>query len=162
MPITWIDIDLVRIPARPQGLWTLAQEYVAGGRLLRATVLGSDHERHPVQMVWCADSTNRCGPDGIIGNSANHANPSRAGLLCPSALWGALIGKIGGGTADIPDSTAGATPYGTKKVFAVGYDLILPLASSDGGPLFLTMNDSPAGFSAHLGELLVQLRYYPI
>jgi hypothetical protein len=85
-------------------------------------------------------------------------------MLCGGAAYGALVGKIGGSSGDVPDSTVGtAGPYGNKRVFAVGTDCILTLATAaDGGPLFLTMNDKPEEFSKHSGELLVLLEYYPL
>ena len=155
MPIEWVSIDLIRVPAQPQGLWTLAQEFIPGGRLLRIAVVGHDHKEHPVHRTWKPAAALQCGPDGVLGNAA------RTSLLCASALYGALIGKIGGATGDVPDTTVNLPPYGNKKVFAVGSELILPLAISEGGPLFLTMNDSPEGFAVHSGELFVLLQYYP-
>lgn len=156
MPIEWVSIALVRVPAQPQGLWTLVQDFIPGGRLLHIGVVGHDPENHPVPRTWKPSSKLQCGPDGIL------ANTPRTSLLCTTALFGALIGKIGGATNDVPDAIATAPPYGNNKVFAVGSELVLPLATTEGGPLFLTMNDSPEGFPMHAGELFVVLQYYPL
>jgi len=155
VPIEWIDIGAVQVAAQPVGLWTLAQDFVPGGRLLRISVLAHDHENQPVERTWKPAATLECGPDGIL------ADTPRTSLLCTSALYGALIGKIGGATSDVPDLTPNAPPYANKRVFAAGSEVIVPLGTSDGGPLFLTMNDSPEGFAMHSGELLVRLQYYP-
>ena len=138
MALIWFSWEIVRIPARPAGFWTLAQEYVPGGRLLRMTVLNEDQHNQPVPMSWSPAPNSDCGPDGLP------ANPDKTSLLCTTALYGALIGKIGGSTSDLPDATPGTTsPWGSKKVFAAGATCILNLALADGGTLFLTMNDHP-------------------
>ena len=74
------------------------------------------------------------------------------------------LAKIGGSTADVPDSTAGSSgPYPGKKVFAVGSDCIVALpAAADGGPLFFTMNDKPSDFEQHTGELFVTIEHFPL
>ena len=51
MPLVWLPLVIVRISARPLGLWTLAHEYVPGVRLLRITVLQED-EDPTVPMTW--------------------------------------------------------------------------------------------------------------
>jgi hypothetical protein len=85
-------------------------------------------------------------------------------MLCNGAAYGALVGKLGGSTADLPDSTPGTTaPYGNKKVFTAGTDSIIALpTAADGGPLFLSMNDKPGEFLKHSGELFVRLQYYAL
>lgn len=157
MPLVWLPLAIVRIPARPVGLWTLAHEYVPGVRLLRITVLQEDQDNRPVPITWNVSPSLACGPDG------NFANPDNVSLVCTTASYGALVGKIGGSTADLPDTTPGNTsPWGSKKVFAVGTTCILNLAIADGGPLFLTMNDAAGGFPLHSGEFLVSVEYYPL
>ena len=108
--------------------------------------------------LWSPATGLECGPDGDPSKSL------RTGMLCTSAAYGALIGKIGGSTGDVPDTSGGlAGPYPNKKVFAVGTESILTLATvADGGPLFLSMNDKPEEFPEHSGELFVLLQYYPL
>jgi hypothetical protein len=154
MALTWSLLEIVRVLARPTGFWTLAQEYVPGGRLLRITVVNEDQDN---QVTWNPTPSITCGPDGLP------ASPDQMSLLCSASPYGALIGKIGGSTGDLPDATPGSTsPWGSRKVFAAGATCILTLAPTDGGPLFLTMNDHPERFSGHSGELLVSLQYYPL
>jgi len=87
-----------------------------------------------------------CGADGTPGDgySANH--------LCATAPTGALIGKIGGSTADKPDAAS---------VFAVGQYCIRTLKTEESGALFLTMNDVPGNFAQHDGVLKVRIEEAP-
>jgi hypothetical protein len=158
MALVWQMLDVVRVPACPTGFWTLVQEYVPGVRLLRIQACSEDQQKKKVLMLWSPATGIQCGPDG---------DPSKTGvtgMLCNGAAYGALVGKVGGSTGDLPDSTAGTTgPYGTKKVFAAGSDSIIALpTAADGGPLFLSMNDKPDEFPKHSGELFVRLQYYPL
>jgi len=75
--------------------------------------------------------------------------------LCGGALYGALIGKIGGSSADVPDNSQQASPYGSRRAFAVGSHCVISLGATKGGPLFVTMNDTPEGFANHSGALVV-------
>jgi hypothetical protein len=175
MTLTWQPLGIVNIPAHPVGYWTLASEFVPGSRLLRIHTLTADHRARAAPVVWNAVPGNPCGPDGApsprpnvtdapTGPSGNPSSIVKATMLCNSAAYGALIGKIGGSTADLPDLTPGVTtPYGNKRAFAVGSDAIIALpAATDGGPLFLTMNDKPEEFPKHSGEIQVYLEYYPL
>jgi hypothetical protein len=160
MPLPWqlIETGLVRVPSRGTGYWTLVQEFVPGSRLLRIRTVDQDEHGGQLPTTWNPVNNVPCGPDGYF------PNPGCTAMLCTSAACGALIGKIGGSTGDIPDTAGGnAGPYAGKKVFAVGSDCILSLATAaDGGPLFLTMNDNPSNFIHHSGELFVWLEYYPL
>jgi hypothetical protein len=157
MRLSWQALDLVGIAARPAGFWTLAYEFVPGSRLLRMRAWNEDQNKKQVPMTWDPTKEDHCGADGM-------ARAAPTGALFTSAGYGALIGKIGGGTADIPDTAGGSSgPYANKKVFAVGSYCIVPLTTAaDGGPLFLTMNDKPEEFAKHSGELMVLLEYYPL
>jgi hypothetical protein len=157
MQLVWFPLETVRVPARPAGFWTLVEEYIPGCRLLRILVLNEDEGHQPVLTNWKPAPNSTCGPDGLADN------PDKGPLLCSTASYGALIGKIGGSTGDLPDTTPGTTSlWGNKKVFAAGAVCILNLALADGGPLFLAVNDHSEKFRRHSGELLVSLQYYPL
>lgn len=158
MPLQWQRLDLVQVLARPSGLWTLALEYVAGSRLLRTQIVAADANQAAVEVTWFVKPRENCGADGIV------RNPAKTGLLCAGAPYGALVGKLGGSTADVPDPTPAlaATPYGSKRVFAIGSRSVINLGATDGAPLFLTMNDSPEDFHYHEGALHVLIEYYPL
>jgi hypothetical protein len=156
MEPSWQKVKLIKLVATAAPLWTLVRDYVPGSRLLRFTVVDKDESNAAVASKWCpVDKTPPCGPDGIVPTT------SKSGLLTNGALYGALIGKLGGSSADVPDSSAVGSPYGTKRVFAIGSHCVISLASGDAGPLFLTMNDTPNGFGGHSGELHILLEEYP-
>ena len=157
MSITWRRVALVRIPAKPAGLWELGVEYVGGSRLLRMQVVGHDEKGNKTGTTWHADKDLESTADGLSNDPTPAQTPEKKpeALLNRAARRGALIAKIGGSTADIPDGGSPGTPYGTKKVFAVGSRCIISLASSEGGPLFFTMNDWPECFANHDGVLHV-------
>jgi hypothetical protein len=47
-------------------------------------------------------------------------------------------------------------------VFGVGSHCVISLASTEGGPLYLTMNDNPEGFTSHSGSLHVLIEQYAL
>ncbi|HXJ37904.1 MAG TPA: hypothetical protein VNH18_01425 [Bryobacteraceae bacterium] len=140
-----------QVDARPAGFWNMIIPYVFGPRLLRITVHGRDDKGQTVPKRWHLSQNEEIGADG------QPAGKTTTGILVTTAARGALVGKLGGSTADLPDSATGTTvvPYRDKKVFAVGSSGVIPVAAADSGPLFLTMNDSPEGFENHSGSLWV-------
>jgi hypothetical protein len=153
MKPNWQNITIVKVESGP-GIWQIAEEYIPGSRMLRFKVLNVDAAKNSVPTVWNPLNGTGCGADGV------YSAPSKANLLCSAAMYGALIGKLGGSSADLPDSSSPLTPYGSKRVFTVGTHCIISLSSTDGGPLYLTMNDSPESFSHHSGALHVQIDEY--
>src|SRR5262249_48683625 len=101
--------------------------------------------------------TEECGPDGsLLGDQQKQP-------LVATAPRGAIVGKIGGSTADLPDTSANAKgPYGGRKAFASGSCTVVELEATDSGPLFLTINDSPNQFYNHAGELWVLIEEAPL
>ncbi len=150
----WKTIKAFKVEAKPTGLWNLVTDYVPGSRLLRFTLLENDAQNQPVGVLWSPAKDVQCGADGIS------IAPAKSGLLTCGALYGTLIGKLGGSSADVADSSQPITPYGTKRVFAVGSRCVITLAGADGGPLFLTMNDTAEGFLNHSGALHVLIEEY--
>jgi hypothetical protein len=138
------------VNARPVGLWTRAVDYIAGPRKLKITV--------DATSTWTLGSSN-AGPDG----DPNQTQNTNAPPLLPSALIGALIGKIGGSAADNTApviSAAGlppVAPIGVPTPFSIGSFCILEISASQKGSLFLTMNDIAAAFAQHSGELTVSV-----
>jgi len=154
---SWRALATVKVSAKPDGFWTLVHEYVAGGRLLRFQVRDKDKDQTSVPMSWSPADGSHVTADGIAFSGA-----PKTGVLSTAAPYGALVGKVGGSSADLPDSASAGTPYGTKKTFVVGAYCIVALAASDGGPLFLSMNDNPEGFAGHSGALHVLIEEYPL
>jgi len=156
MTPTWQKLVVLKVDARPLGLWNLATEYVSGLRLLRFKVLTLDETGQAQSSEWRPVEGTKCGADGTA------TTPMKTGLLYPGAQYASLIGKLGGSSADLPDPSSVGNPYGNKKVFAVGTYCIISVGASEGGPLYLTMNDSPDGFEKHSGELFVSVEHYPM
>ena len=146
---SWRVIKTVKIDAKPQGLWNVALEYVSGPRLLRLTALDKDEKGAALAKSWHPTANEESGPDGLLKTGA------KTGRLYAMAPFGALIGKLGGSSADQPDTAV--TAKDGQKMFAVGSYAVIALGKDDGGPLFLTMNDSPEGFAEHSGTLYVRL-----
>ena len=145
------NAGLVRVEGKPAGFWNMIIPYVSGPRLLRFTVYEKDDKGQTVPKKWHVSKNEEIGADG------QPAGKTMTGILVTTAARGALVGKIGGSTADLPDSAtgAGAAPYSGKKVFAFGSRAVISLAATDAGALFLTMNDGPEGFENHSGTLWV-------
>jgi hypothetical protein len=156
MEPTWRKLTIVKLDARPRGLWSLVAEYVPGSRLLRLQVLLTHEHRGFLPASWSPIDGTTCQADGVV------STPPKSGFLSLSAPYGALIGKVGGSSADLPDSSMPAAPYGTdKRVFTVGSYCVVSIGVAEGGPLYLTMNDSPDGFTRHSGALRVLVEEYP-
>jgi len=148
---------LVKVDAKPPGCWTVILPFVTGPRLLRFSVHDKDDKGAGVPMKWRLNSDEECGADGSIKGG------TKTGALVTSAALGALVGKVGGSTADLPDaSTAAATGGSGRKLFPVGSYAVVALTSNDSGPLFLTMNDGTEGFATHSGSLWVLIEEAPL
>jgi hypothetical protein len=154
MEPSWQKVKLVKIEATASPLWNLAIDYVPGSRLLRITMVDKDENKANVATTWSPVSGTNCGPDGLTTSA------TKSGLLTGGALYGALIGKLGGSSADVPDASSPLAPYGTKRVFAVGSHCVISVANADAGPLFLAMNDAPSAFAQHSGALHILLEEY--
>lgn len=137
-PIWQLVESSVRIDARPAGgLWTVAVEYVTGPRKLRIASQGE----------WQLRGDQTCGPDGD-----ERASGGSAKCLSESAPRGCLLAKIGGGTADLKGQIV---PVGRFAVIELADPATVPTALH--GTLFLTMNDEPAAFQGHGGQLTVDI-----
>ncbi len=133
------------ISATSSALWTVALEYVAGATKLKIEVID-------LTSVWQYSTDHWCRAGGTMRNEV--------AALLPSAPIGALIGKLGGGTADCPapPGASGPSPMPAgNKVFSVGTYAIIDVKAEDSGPLFLAMNDVLAGFPQHAGSVKVKI-----
>jgi hypothetical protein len=157
----WRDVTTCPVSAGPNALWTLAVDHVDSGRLLKLTVPEVPAVAKPgapppaegatVPQMWQPSKGESVNADGFP------VVKTRPGLLLASAPRGALIGKIGGGTADVPQ------PAGTEdlnasqpKLFAVGSHCVIEVGTK-GGPLYLAMNDDLENFTQHEGTLNVKI-----
>lgn len=155
--------ELIRnfeVPAKPASLWTLVVEYVGPSRKLRFKASGTWAYQDPSLPapaapaaappaagdntrtgVVSADEKRECGPDGDLWI------PPPADALSQDAFIGALIGKIGGSSAAIKNTSA----------FAVGSFCVVDVTDTTKGPLYLTINDVPGGIANNSGTLSVSI-----
>lgn len=130
----WSEVrDSIEIKAKPDGIWTVAYEYVQGPALIKIEANDDQWEYAP--------------------GKKSTANGDLSSLLCPqqailpSAPVGAMIGKVGGSTAGTSDG----------RLFVVGKTSVLPLDQNTSGPLFLTVNDELTGLQNNSGSIKVKI-----
>lgn len=135
-PIQWNTIiSNMQITSQPAGLWTQVLDFLPAGSVLRIMAWGT----------WSySGQTGSCGPDG---HKVSFVSPQRC--LTKDAPAGALLCKVGGGTADLKGSIF---PVGTASYITV------PEA---GGALFMTINDEMGGFDDNTGALTVTVAIRP-
>lgn len=122
----------VTVFAKPDGLWTFVDLlWTAPARLLfRAE-----------SQKWFYSATSECKADG---DPQSLIDPGRTVL--GTGPVGALIAKIGGSTAGAKDGVT---------TFLVGAYCALETKAEWKGPLYLTINDEPKGFSNNSGQIEV-------
>jgi hypothetical protein len=135
---SWQPLTLVtqQVTAKPEGLWTKVYDYVEGPIKLKLEASGQ----------WTYASGNACGPDG------KRAEGLLPDGLVSSAPVGALIGKIGGSSAEKPD-----TNTTQSVVFVVGSYCVITVENAVKGALFLTMNDRVNRFDEHDGGITIMI-----
>jgi hypothetical protein len=126
--MTWSDVKVAKVPAKPTGIWTLTHEFVKGPALIKVEATGT----------WAYSSGRPCGPDGDL-NALLSADQMIAGGVSP----GALLIKVGGSTAAVSDGL----------VRVAGSTAVIRIDEKTAGPIFLTINDAVSGFADNSGEL---------
>jgi hypothetical protein len=125
----------VPVPAKPTGLWTLVLPFVEGPALLRISASTDDRWGYaPRNDAFCFADGDPCS---LVARDL---------CLASCAPVGALIGKIGGSSAGIDDG---------GMVFAVGQSCVVRVPD-DGGPLYLTINDTYDGMENNGGEIHIE------
>jgi hypothetical protein len=132
IPIQWQTlVSNMRITAQPVGVWTPVIEYLPPGMIVRIFAWGT----------WSySEQTTQCGPDG---HRTSFISPKHC--LTKDAPVGALVCKIGGGTADLRGTIF---PGGSQSTFTV---------PEPAGGLFMTINDEMAGFDDNSGDMTVSV-----
>ncbi len=141
----WDILKTISVPAKPDGVWTVALEYVEGARKLRLRVLPDPHS-HTMEWQYSAGKT--CGPDGDL------SAPFPTDALSSQSLLGALVAKVGGGSGEKPAADA-------KTIYSVGRYAVINVDATARGALFVAMNDNVAKFANHTGELLLEISEAP-
>lgn len=131
----WVVLkDNVKVKARPDGVWTLALEWVNGPAVLKFEAGGEE-------WFYAEPDSSKATADGHLASLLAPKN-----CLLPTAPVGALIGKIGGSSAGAADGT----------VFVVGKFCLIEIDKSK-GPVYLTINDELTGFGNNRGEISVKI-----
>ena len=131
--MTWTEVrDGIKVPARPQGIWTLVFDYVRGPALIKVEA----------KDTWRYSTSRECGPDGDL-----NALVSAGYAILAEAPIGALLVKVGGSTAGVADGV----------VRVAGSYAVVQLDDKASGPIFLTINDELTGLFDNSGELTVKL-----
>jgi hypothetical protein len=128
-----ITVAPVKIPDPQASAWTPFHDYFAPNRFYRIKVKTGG--------TWTLNGAAACGPDGID-------IPPRSGdPVCPGTPYGALIGKIGGGTADK-----------SGLIFPIGRYCIYQITDvTKAGPLYLGANDKYEWMTKVAGQIEVEL-----
>ncbi len=143
---TWrVVVSGFSVPSQSGVPWTKIIDYVSVGNLLKIEVTDGN--------TWTPDGFSQpCSADGDI--SSGVLNTVTGGPLLAGIPAGALIGRIGGSTADMAlDSTI------TSRIFffAVGRCCILQVPASTCGALFLGVNDRLGSMGKLKGQLTVSV-----
>jgi hypothetical protein len=133
----WPFSAQVDVSAKPNGLWTVAREFISGPVRIRFVASES----------WKYSADSSCGPDGDM---LSMISPIQT--ILKSAPVGSLIAKIGGSSAGQADGT----------VYLVGSFAIIDIGANVKGPLYLTINDEPSGFANNSGILKVNVYWKPV
>jgi hypothetical protein len=130
----WRSAATIKVPEL-KSAWTPALDYLAPNRLYRIRVKDA-------AAKWkLEDAKGSCGPDGL------EVPPRSGDPICPNSPYGALIGKIGGGTAE---RGVVIFPIGRYCVYKIA-DPVKP------GPLYLGINDQYEWMSKVTGEIEVEI-----
>jgi hypothetical protein len=133
--LVWRKLKTVKVPDPQSAAWTPALDYLVPKRMYR--LQATDISK------WTLDgATIACASDGYDAGLPRNGDP-----ICAGSPFGALIAKVGGGTADR-----------TGTIFAVGRYCVFQVADdSKAGPLYLGANDLPAGMLKINGQIELQI-----
>lgn len=114
-------------------VWIKVIDHLSAGKLLKLSAEG--------EWSFLSGLDMKCKPDGFLGFPLPYDK-----LLVPSAPLGALIGKIGGSTADQKDGT----------VFAIGSFAVVAVPEKS-GPLYIGVNAAQGAPISRLDKLSIEI-----
>ncbi len=138
-PAWRLIVEKKQIPDPQNAQWTQVLDYANPTKLLKIVVVNQNGEPDPTK-TWQPKGfpAGGCSADG---DYENKQSPQITGSpLLVSAPRGALIGRIGGSTAD---QSVDASTNPSRIIFAVGRFCVLAVPTAPVGALFLAVNDSP-------------------
>jgi hypothetical protein len=137
-PAWRLVVEQKQIPDPQTAQWTQVLDYANPGKLLKIMVVNQNGDPDPTKTWQPKDfPAAGCSPDGDYENK--HSSQITGSPLLVNAPRGALIGRIGGSTAD-QSADSSATP--SRIIFAVGRFCVLAVPVAPVGALFLAVNDS--------------------
>jgi hypothetical protein len=160
-PAWRLIVDRKKIPDPQNVPWTQVLDYANPGKLLKIVVVDDKGEPAPAQTWSPKGFSTACSADGDYENKQSLGTVGTP--LLASAARGALIGRIGGSTAD---QTIDASTTPSRIVFAVGRFCVLQVApaltpgtpaSTPVGALFLGVNDSTERMGGVTAQLCVNI-----
>jgi hypothetical protein len=150
-PAWRLIVEKMQIPDPQNAQWTQVLDYANPGKLLKIVVIDSNGDPDPTK-TWKPKgfSGAGCTADGDYENKGSQG----AGTpILSSAPRGALIGRIGGSTADQSADTPAAGTNPSRVIFAVGRFCVIAVPTAPLGALFLGVNDLPE----HMGSVAENL-----
>ena len=157
---TWrLVAEKKSVPASQGHLWTPVLDYVVPTHLYRIVVsmTGAAASKPPEEQTWQPESAKPCTADGsveIVRSAVGVSQPAVPSTATPPLSGvpiGALVARVGGGTAESGDTNR-------SVVFAVGRHCVFSgpdIVKS--GSLFLGVNDVPDCAKKLNGQLLVDV-----
>jgi hypothetical protein len=156
---TWRRIvERQRIPEKQGIAWTRILDCVTPGKLMKIEVVTDEKADPPITGKWQpADFQSECTADGDYGGESAGKAGARTDLFLSSAPLGALIGRIGGSTADksIDKTAAPGTP--SPIAFSVGRHCVIQVPTNPNGALYLSVNDNAPSVVKLSGSLFVDV-----
>ena len=148
--LIWRPLITLKVPDPQNVAWTLALDFIEKDKIYKISVADNAGK-------WKLEGESaECTADGIANKTERAANSP---LFLPNAPFGALIGKIGGGTADkgVP-TDVGSGSATSVKTFAIGRHYVIKITvDTEYGPLFLGVNDNFDYMSKVTGQIDVQI-----
>lgn len=139
----WSGVCTMNVPGNEQVSWVPALDYLTAGRLYRIHVPQEENK----EQRWTPEGSSGCTADG-------DPDLTRVGveLPMPNVAVGALIGRIGGSTADM------AADKDRMLIFAIGrYCVFQAPQAPTIGALFLGSNESRSSIVRFDGSLNVTI-----
>jgi hypothetical protein len=155
---SWRFIKEIPVPQRPGVFWTPALDYVMPGRLYRIAVEPTGEPPGTDQKWKPASAKQQCTADGDATQTRQGDGTEAASSLpVDTCAVGALIGKIGGSSAEVKPDKQKAMLFGVGRYCVVSIEASKTGEAAKTGALYLGVNDTSAGAIGLEGTLTVKI-----
>jgi hypothetical protein len=151
-------VEKKQIPGPKAAQWTNVLDYLTPGKLIKIVVVDQSGSADPDKAPkWKPKgfSDSGCTADGDAEKKQNQ--DGMGDPLLKNAPRGALIGRIGGSTADQTLEDPIPTTGATRTFFAVGRFCVFSVPSTPLGALYLGVNDAADRMCALEGNIYVTI-----